>query len=267
MLAVKGRILTIFNHQHRAGKIPGDRSLTDISNSQWLLNNAEKTYKRKINIVARLASGDGQFLVKVFGWRHWIHRVLSPFMVSRAWQSWRVARALIAAGVGTPAPRYVFTGRCCGFITSNLYISDYITGHRTIRRYLKSGPPEEQARQAVRNCARNVAHMHSAGIMHRDLTPGNFLLDQDLNIYLVDLNRARIRRRLSYRQIIRDLAKINFGAYADKRQILIEEFMGIYAPASPYPRRDWLADYHQYRQGLLRRRRLKRKLKKLGFKQ
>jgi tRNA A-37 threonylcarbamoyl transferase component Bud32 len=59
--------------------------------------------------------------------------------------------------------------------------------------------------------------MHRAGLHHQDLYLTHFLLreDDDLRhgLHLIDLGRARCRKRLSTRWIVKDLAQLNYSAH------------------------------------------------------
>ena len=68
-----------------------------------------------------------------------------------------------------------------------------------------------------------AAALHRHGIWFRDLTSGNVLLSApatDAELYLVDLNRARFRRRLSLSQRLRDLSRMPVLRPADRAEYL-----------------------------------------------
>ena len=66
----------------------------------------------------------------------------------------------------------------------------------TLASYLRmSGPlPEAKAVEIVRDLARAVDHAHEHGVLHRDLKPGNVILDQEAKPKLLDFGLARDAR-------------------------------------------------------------------------
>ena len=64
--------------------------------------------------------------------------------------------------------------------------------------------------------------LHAAGINHRDLYICHFLLDvsagsqqldpESIRLFLVDLHRAKIRRKVPWRWLVKDVSSIYFSA-------------------------------------------------------
>lgn len=71
------------------------------------------------------------------------------------------------------------------------YTMDYFDGLSLAER-LKAGPlPERPAAQYLLTIARAIQHAHTAGILHRDLKPGNILLDASDVPHLTDFGLAK----------------------------------------------------------------------------
>tara|TARA_B100001971_G_scaffold47465_1_gene42470 strand:- start:1142 stop:1936 length:795 start_codon:yes stop_codon:yes gene_type:complete len=250
------------NNESFEGIIPEGCTVSDLSERQYIESSALKVYENNPNIVARLESKEGSFIVKLFGWRHRFHYFLSPAMDSRAYKSWKTAQAIRRAGGRSPKPLFVFTGRKCGFITDNYYISEDINPHLSFRNFLRNSPNEDSATQAVSDLACCIARIHKGGVYHRDLTPGNILVDENNNCHIVDLNRARLLKRLTVRQRSQDLAKLNFDQSGPEMEtILLKQFFSEYGRHSGMGI-DWLTKYNEYRQRLLRFRSNKAALRK-----
>ncbi|HCK98713.1 MAG TPA: hypothetical protein DHW42_01215 [Candidatus Marinimicrobia bacterium] len=185
-----------------------------LTNKGWVVEKATEVYKHHPNIVALMEIEiDNRFrkvVVKCFGWRNTISVIMSPFMRSRAQKTWDASWRLLEAGVPVPKPIAVFTARSRGFIKSNLLITEYIGPNQKVRRILQNEIVEaEQKNLILRKMAEMVCKMHQAGMIHRDLTPGNFLVKNDnCEIYLVDLNRLRRKSRITIAEKMYDISKM-----------------------------------------------------------
>lgn len=248
-----------------AGILPEPFTVVDLVSRDFLVSRASKIYKQKINLVARLDSETGPLVIKLFGWRNPLHFLLSPASPSRAELSWQTANRLVEAGVRTPEPLFVYTQRKYGFIFANLYISRCLEQHQSLRQFLNSKPDLAQAEMVIVDLAKNLSNMHEGGILHRDLTPGNVLIDNQRKTYLVDLNRTIVCSKLTVSQRLRDLAKLNFKyRQPHLEQPLVEAFFQVYSRETNQAG-DWVKSYGEKRQQLLNYRRRKAVLKRLRF--
>lgn len=224
---------------------------------------ALEIYDQNPNLVARLDTNQGAVVIKWFGWRHRMHAFLSPFRKSRAWRTWNTAHALGQVGASTPTPLCAYTRRCLGFVQENYFIATAIHPHQRLRVLLKSDASIELIEQAITNLAVSIGRMHQGGIVHRDLTSGNFLVDENGQIYLTDLNRARNLGQLTTHQQLRDLARISFATQDDTRTTqLVKTFFQVYGTVTSQEV-DWEKGYWDYRQRRLKNRRRKIQLKRL----
>ncbi len=252
-----------------AGKIPEPLSLKHLLDRDALNELADEVYDTKPNLVARLSTKLGPVVVKWFGWRHPIHYYLSISFKSRAQTSWDIAHKLISCGARTPEPLFVYTKRQQGFIKENITITRAIHTHQTVRRLLKTDVQKKIKVKTISDLALSISRMHNAGILHRDLTTGNFLVNEIGDVYIVDLNRAKCFKKLSVKQRLHDLKKLYFKQSEDLEfnQKLLHQFFDIYERESSVSS-NWVQEYSAYRKRLLRRRRAKRYLRRaVGRKQ
>ncbi len=187
-----------------------------LCNKGWILERAFHVYKNKTNLVAALELNfNGKIkkvVVKNFGWRNTISRILSPVMRSRAKKSWDASHWLLDAGIFVPKPISVYTERVFGFIKKNFLLSEYISDYHSARQILRDVTFDTELKEnVVKIIAEIVLSLHSANLLHNDLTLGNFLVgDIDYaEIYLIDLNRLTHNWRLTPKMKMYDISKMN----------------------------------------------------------
>ena len=67
---------------------------------------------------------------------------------------------------------------------------EYLPGG-DLRRQIESGVLESDAVEYTRQISSALANLHSVGILHRDLKPGNIMLRDDGSIALIDFGLAK----------------------------------------------------------------------------
>ena len=72
-------------------------------------------------------------------------------------------------------------------------VMEYIDGGDLDVIVQRSGPmPYERAAHYIRQAAQGLQHAHECGLVHRDIKPGNLLVDRAGTVKLLDLGLARI---------------------------------------------------------------------------
>jgi TolB-like protein len=85
-----------------------------------------------------------------------------------------------------------------GEIDGSCYFSMQLVEGRRLDEVLKSEPmPNRRAAELIIKLARTVHYAHRRGILHRDIKPGNILLDADGDPHLTDFGLARLVERES----------------------------------------------------------------------
>ncbi|HPC35908.1 MAG TPA: lipopolysaccharide kinase InaA family protein [Candidatus Marinimicrobia bacterium] len=190
--------------------------LRQLCDRDWISTNAHHIYKDKVNILAEIEleinGVPRTVVIKWFGWRNRISYWLSPFMRSRAKKSWDASFSLLKCGVKVPMPITVYTRRRFGFIQRNFLLTEKIKNFTLARSWLRDpNANPDHKRIIVATIAEMIRKMHQAGMVHSDLTPGNFLVNNDnpAEIFLVDLNRLKHKIFLTRAQKMNDIAKLN----------------------------------------------------------
>ena len=74
----------------------------------------------------------------------------------------------------------------------HFFAMEYVEGESLDERVVRIGPlPLIEAGNFVRQVADGLAHAHAAGIIHRDIKPGNLLVDHDDVVKILDLGLAK----------------------------------------------------------------------------
>ena len=176
-----------------------------------------RIYLKARNIVAgidlNLAVASMPVVVKRFPKPNFIRQIIYSFLIpSKAIRSWSVAHYLLDHGLLTPKPLAIL--HCQRkLLKQSYFVTEQVNGAKTLRDWRKSA--DESTREKERDLAAladYVRRLHRSGVYHKDLTAGNFLLRQGTGgqseIFLVDLNRARVRQKVPMSRRLRDLARL-----------------------------------------------------------
>jgi len=188
--------------------------------------------------VSRLetVAGPLEVVVKQFRHRSLRDRLRRRLAGSKAAKSWRVANALLAAGLQTPEPVMLLES------TSESGPAFYVCRHLaevTEARYLfRAANAGEEAERFpgvdfpafVAALGRAARRLHDAGFWHRDLSGGNVLLrfgpaGRPTDLYLVDLNRTRSGRPPSTSERLRDLSRLALFR-PEHQELLLASYWG-----------------------------------------
>ena len=192
--------------------------------------------------------------IKRFAPRSPFHRLAEPLTPSGASRAYRMGRFLIQASVSTPHPVLAIEKRQKGFIKQSILITEMIPDTVSGRQFLRpGGHAPNQIPLFLKTMAEIIRRLHDAGIMHRDLTLGNFLLRSGLpdQIYLIDLSRAIRWQPLPVVLRMIDLARLNLKSHWD-------EFYRYYCAGHPR-----MPAYRPLLSGLIRLRRASVQIRKL----
>jgi tRNA A-37 threonylcarbamoyl transferase component Bud32 len=162
--------------------------------------------------------GDQALFIKKFKAKDWKERVKYLFLPSKAKREWDVSLASRGKGVRIPAPVGVMERRRWGFLEESLYISEAVEGAQPFTDFFKErlgrdDSKGEEGRRLIRFLGNTVRHIHENGLFHADMHAGNFLIGKggEEGLYLIDLHRARIRKGLSQRRRLWNIAQLFYS--------------------------------------------------------
>lgn len=196
-----------------------------ILDRPWRWENSSTIYKKKPNLVAEgsfFAEKDFPWpcqLIKIFKPRGFQSFVLDPLKTSKALKSYLAASHLVKHDLLTPIPLAAFEHRKLGLTWKNAFICESIPHHVVLRAFLKENWSRPGVMEEVlQKLAGFVLKMHDSGFWHRDMNLSNFLLTGGpgkYSLYVIDLNRARIRPELSLVPRALDLARLDLDEWQD----------------------------------------------------
>jgi len=156
-----------------------------------------------------------------------VNRMKSVFLQGKASKAWDGANALLEREMGTPFPVAYLEKRKNLALDRSYYLNEKIGGIEEIRSLFRNLPSEE-LRNLLSSLASHLLTCHQKGILHRDLSDGNILVEKKNEnkhtFYLVDTNRVRIKRRINLLQRIKNL--IRLGIPADAQSYFLSQYLG-----------------------------------------
>ncbi len=178
------------------------------------------------------ASGRLDVVVKQFRNQGWRRRLERRRRGSKAARSFRTARAFEAAGIPTAVPVLLIESKQPE--GPSFFVTRHLESMIEARYLLRAANRGLEAKRFPRHdldaffdaLGRALERMHRAGFFHRDLSIGNVLLPAERSpagpddLYLIDLNRARRRRRLSLSERTRDLCRLAIFRPEHRRRFL-----------------------------------------------
>ncbi|OCL25584.1 serine/threonine protein kinase [Orenia metallireducens] len=167
-------------------------------------------------------------IIKKFNLTRKYDKLRFCFLDSKAVRSLKLALALEEIGLRTPKPIALLEKRGrFNKIISSYFITEYIDYDYNLLNILKDDkhPLRSRVKEWLPQIAKDIKKMHDAGIVHNDLHAGNILvedIDNKPRFYYIDLNRGRIKKRLTMKARMKDLAR--FKLKRDEQEILIKGY-------------------------------------------
>ncbi|MCP3965228.1 MAG: hypothetical protein GY750_05955 [Lentisphaerae bacterium] len=139
-----------------------------------------------------------------------------------AFHEWRALRAFHRAGISTMVPMAVASpckGCSCNL---TLGITDYVKAAKLFKEFTPAD--RERRLKLIDSIAEIAGAMHARNYAHQDFYLVHMFVREKENdkIYLIDLQRLIIQKKLSWRWRVKDLAQLLFsaGPYISRTDIL-----------------------------------------------
>lgn len=204
--------------------------------------------------------------VKQFRNRGGANRLRRRLKGTKALRSWTAAKAFAAAGIDTAEP--VLLVESTALDGPSYFITRYIPGvveARFLLRSITAGSesqdfPQIDVEGFFTDLGRLLRRMHDRGLWHRDLSIGNVLFRHEpeggLDLFIVDLNRSRQKKRLSVSERTRDLCRLSIDR-PEHQELFLKSYWGEDVAERRF--RPWL--YQRYRRGFLRKINSKKRIR------
>jgi tRNA A-37 threonylcarbamoyl transferase component Bud32 len=190
-------------------------------------------------VVGRCECDSGSLLVKRHTWGGISRTLRMMFREPAALSCARLGLYLHSRGIPTPRPRATVNFRFGPWTYRSYLVSDYVEG-TSLYRYIRFG---SQTSDELRHVAAQVAgiwqRLVELGVSHNDMKPENFIVDDNLEVWLIDLEKMRVggeARRRQQREVfdVENFLHIRGWHHrGEARAIFAEAFL-----QTPY--REWL---------------------------
>ncbi|MFK7000128.1 Kdo domain containing protein [Flavobacterium oreochromis] len=152
------------------------------------------------------------------------------FRKSKARRSYEYGNLLIQKGIGTPLPVAYFENFSWLTLKDSYYVCEHIQYDFLFRDLLEFSLDESDHIKILKEFTRFTFLIHNEGIEFLDHSPGNTLIKKNNNggydFYLVDLNRMRFHKDMTFDQRIKNLERIT--TRKDQIEIISEEYAVLY---------------------------------------
>jgi serine/threonine protein kinase len=153
-----------------------------------------------------------------------VDKLKTAFFPSKAVKAWRGASALFLKGLDTPCPVAFLEEKEGAFVEQSFFLSEKIGEAEEIRHLFPELKTDELKKFLV-SLADYLSRCHDEGILHRDLSDGNILVQRKegkRRFYLIDTNRIKIRRKIGPLRRVKSL--IRLGIPRDYQSYFLKEY-------------------------------------------
>ena len=188
----------------------------------------EKSIRNKRNQLFLIHANENlgilkDLIIKKFKLLRFYDRFRLRFQKSKAVRSLEIGIALSELGIKTPKPIALVERRnSLNKIISSFYITKFEKYDCTLKEIIKDKNHSfhKKIHIFLPGIAKDIKKMHDAGIIHNDLHVGNILiknLSSKPSFFYIDLNRGRIKKKLSINKRLKDIARLRLNKDEQKK--------------------------------------------------
>jgi len=219
----KGRIQEAYSHPDFIQAISDCHSLLDDAETEILLDS-----RNRVGVVTLPLYGQKKMEVVIKEFRsRGVNKLKSLFLSGKAFRAWQGGMALTEKEIDTPPPVAYLEKRKGLFLDESFFLTERISDVREIR-FLFLELPSGELRELLASLSRYLSLCHEGGVLHRDLSDGNILVNKDksgeFRFYLIDTNRIRIKRRIGPLKRMKNL--IRLGVPPGHQRYFLEQYLG-----------------------------------------
>jgi tRNA A-37 threonylcarbamoyl transferase component Bud32 len=185
--------------------------------------------------VAVHESADGALLVKRHTWGGLWRTIRSAWREASARRCGRIGLHLAEHGIPTPRSRAWLEQRFGPWGYRSYIVTAYVEG-TSLYRYIRFGNP---AAEELRHLAQQVAaiwqRLVELGVSHNDMKPENFIVDDELKVWLIDFEKVRVggkARRQRERHVgdVKNFLDVRSWHHRSQaRQVFLDAFLRVAA--------------------------------------
>lgn len=150
----------------------------------------------------------------------------SCILPSKAQKAWRGSLALVERGFPTPLPVAYLERRSSLFLEQGYFITEYVQNIQEVRGLFRNLSLKALT-PLLQELARHLARLTASGLLHRDLSDGNILVERQENglfrFFLLDTNRIRCRKRVGPYRGIKSLVRL--GVPQDLQRFFLAQYL------------------------------------------
>lgn len=178
-------------------------------------------------------SGEKQKLTVKLNRVRGLKRLSYRFQLSKGKRHWNTACEMLRRGIQTPTPIAFYERHQNSGIENSYYICEFVPAAFSTRNVFAAFRQGESSyrglnkQQWFEKLTEFICNMHNRRVIHRDLSAGNLLLQEndtgEIQPYLIDIGRATFKnkRRLTSKQRLIDLMRICYKLDWSDRELFM----------------------------------------------